>query len=172
MGKFQIDQDLIFPAGYEILIAGGTQIDFIKGAKFISKSAVNLLGEPENPIKIFSSDHTAGGFTILQAKEKSIVRYTVFEDFNTLEDRGWTLTGAVTFYESNVEIDHSSFIRSHCEDGLNIIRSDFTLSNSLVAESAFDGFDADFCKGKVINTRFFKPGNDGMDFSGSSDNHH
>ena len=41
------------------------------------------------------------------------------------------------------------------------------MAESLVSETAFDGFDADFCNGRVINCRFVDLGNDGMDFSGS-----
>ncbi|MCB0847809.1 MAG: hypothetical protein KDE26_31365, partial [Bacteroidetes bacterium] len=158
---------IIIPPGYQVRMVEGTEIDFVQGAKFLSYSPVFLEGGPETPIRITSSDHSANGFTILNTTEESRLNYATFEDFNTLNDRGWSLTGAVTFYESPVSIDNCAFIRSHCEDGLNIIRTTFSLRNSLVSESAFDGFDADFCQGEVINTRFIKPGNDGMDFSGS-----
>jgi len=50
---------------------------------------------------------------------------------------------------------------------LNIIRSNFTLKNSEVSFTASDGFDADFCKGIVENSRFLNTTNDGIDFSGS-----
>ena len=126
-----------------------------------------MMGEEDNPIHIYSEDQSANGFTVMEADEISMLTWVRFEHFNTLNQNGWQLTGAVNFYESNVEIRHCAFLRNHCEDGLNIIRSEFAMSESLVAETAFDGFDADFCKGKVLNCRFVDLGNDGMDFSGS-----
>jgi hypothetical protein len=166
-GKHKLDKDIIIPSGYTVEFLGGTEVDLIKRAKFISKSPVFMKGEAENPVMIKSSDQTANGFTVMEAAEKSIMHWVRFENMNTLDYEGWLLTGAVTFYESDVDIRHCAFLRNHCEDGLNIIRSEFTMVESLVAETAFDGFDADFCKGTIINCRFVDLGNDGMDFSGS-----
>ena len=58
-------------------------------------------------------------------------------------------------------------LRNHCEDALNIIRSEFLLSQSQISETAFDGLDADFCEGKIADCGFAEIGNDAMDFSGS-----
>jgi len=80
---------------------------------------------------------------------------------------GWTLTGAVNFYESDVEITNTTFYRNQCEDALNIIRSDFILKNSIFDYIYSDAFDSDFSTGKVIDTKFTNTGNDAIDFSGS-----
>jgi hypothetical protein len=166
-GKHQVKKSIIIPHEYLVRMAPGVEIDFVNGAGFASQSPIFAMGSKEVPIRISSSDHTATGFTVLQAKEKSELHYVVFDGMNTLQYRGWELTGAVTFYESEVLINRCSFINAKCEDALNLIRSEFELSNSLVRNAAFDGLDVDFCKGRITSCQFENNANDGMDFSGS-----
>ena len=162
-----IDQSIIIPSGYRVHFKAGTVIDFIDSAAFISYSSIHMNGTAVNPIIIKSSDFSANGFTILQASDNSIVNNVKFQQLNTLDYKGWTLTGAVTFYESDVTITNSSFYRNQCEDALNTIRSVFTVQNSTFDYTYGDAFDADFCDGKIINCVYRDIGNDAMDFSGS-----
>ncbi|MEM0996270.1 MAG: right-handed parallel beta-helix repeat-containing protein [Bacteroidota bacterium] len=167
-GKYQTDRDILIPPGYEVWFEPGVELDLIKKAKFISKSYVLIFGTEERPVIIQSSDQSANGFTILQAKRKSEFNYAVFDNLNTLAYKGWNLTGAVTLYESEAYIKNCRFVNNHCEDALNLVRCVFTMENSYVGYTFADGFDADFCNGRVNNCFFYKTGNDGMDFSGST----
>jgi len=168
-GKHKVAKHLIIPEKYTLRIGAGTTLDFINKAGLVSYGPVEMVGNKETPILITSSDKTANGFSVLQAGPKSSkLRYVIFDNFNTLDYAGWTLTGAVNFYESPVNIDHCVFRNNHCEDGLNIVRSNFELKNSSVINTPFDGFDADFCKGLIRNCSFRATDNDGMDFSGSN----
>ena len=169
-GVIQTEKDILIPPGYTVKGMAGTEIDLLKGAKFISKSKVVFDGQEELPILVHSSDGTGMGFTVLQLPdgEKSEFHYTVFENLNTLAYKGWNLTGAVTFYEAEVVFHHCRFVKAKCEDALNIIRSLFTLSHCYVGYSFSDGFDADFCTGSVNNCYFSHTGNDAMDFSGGN----
>ncbi|MFM2375159.1 MAG: hypothetical protein RLZZ165_256 [Bacteroidota bacterium] len=126
-----------------------------------------MFGEQDHPILVTSSDHSANGFTLLQAGGKSEFHYVAFDNLNTLQYQGWNLTGAVTLYESECLFDHARFVNSHCEDALNTIRCVFTFVDSYVGHTYGDGFDADFCTGTLTNASFSHTGNDGMDFSGS-----
>jgi len=166
-GKHTIDEDILIPKGYEVYVEAGTTLDFVYQAAFISKSPIYLMGEADSAIKIYSSDGTGNGFTILQAEDRSKVNHVLFEGWNTLQKGNWQLTGAVNFYESDVDIAHSSFLSNHCEDALNLVRSEFTLSYSKIAETFADGLDADFCKGTINKVRFEDTGNDASDFSDS-----
>lgn len=168
VGKHIVKNDVIVPAGYQLVIAAGASIDFQKGARFLSASPVSLIGSEEQPIRIYSSDQSAQGFTVLQAKGISRLEYVSFEEFGSMEDRSWKLTGAVTFYESEVHMDHCVFTRNHCEDALNLIRCRFSLKNSVISHTFADGLDADFCEGTIRNLYCLRTGNDGMDFSGST----
>ncbi len=166
-GKYQSKENIVIPAGYEVKMEAGCELDLIGGAAFLSKSPVYLRGRADAPIKIYSSDQTANGFTVMESEEKSILTYVLFEDLNTVKKANWTLTGAVNFYESDVEIRSCTFTKNHCEDALNIIRSHFDIDKITVSHTFSDGFDADFCTGTLRNSRFYKTGNDCMDFSGS-----
>ncbi|MCH2022978.1 MAG: right-handed parallel beta-helix repeat-containing protein [Saprospiraceae bacterium] len=164
----QIKQPIIIPEGHSVLIEQGSTIDLINKAFLLSYSAIKFLGSNDAPIKIISSDKTSMGIIILQSKDRSIVEYTSFTDQNTLNYKGWTQTGAITFYESDVDIRYSVFANNYCEDALNIIRSNFTFEKNTISNTFADGFDADFCTGVVNNCYFYKTGNDAIDFSTST----
>lgn len=126
-----------------------------------------MKGTKTSPIKITSSDKLGEGFTIIQSRKESILDYVIFDGLSSLKNNGWSLTGAVVFAESDVSINNCTFTNNNCEDGLNIIQSNFTLTNSTISNTFSDGFDADFCVGSVSNSSFINTGNDGLDFSGS-----
>lgn len=166
-GSYIAQKDIYIPSGYKVFFEAGCHLDLQKKAAFIAASPVFILGTEENPVQIFSSDHTGNGFSILQAGEMSNITYANFDHLNTLKKGDWILSGAVTFFESSVHISHCSFTNNHCEDGLNIVHSEFEFQQSVVANTFSDGFDADFCTGVVNDVIFRQTGNDGMDFSGS-----
>ena len=166
-GKFTITKDIIIPEGYRVVFSEGVELNFIKKAKFISKSPVIMIGTENQPITIKSTDFSANGFTVLQAKDVSKMAYVTFEGFNTVATNGWNLTGAVTFYESDINIKKCRFIKNKCEDGLNIVRAKLDIDGITIGETFSDGLDIDFGTGIIKNAYFYKTGNDGMDFSGS-----
>ncbi len=166
-GKVVMDHPALIPTGYNVHFSKGTTIDLIEKASIISNSAVFMKGTKELPVVITSSDSTSKGFVVLQADNKSILNNVHFEKLNTIDYDGWGHTGAVTFYESDVEINNASFSHNQCEDALNIIRSEFTMNNSSFSKIFGDAFDTDFCNGEIITTTFTNIGNDAMDFSGS-----
>ncbi len=162
-----INKPVILPAGYKVVLQEGDEINLHDSALIISYSPVSIEGQPNNPVVIRSSDGTGNGFTVLQAKEKSIIRHARFDRLNTLNYRGWTLTGAVNFYESDVEIFYSNFENNQCEDALNIIRSDFILDHCKLINTYADALDIDFGSGSITNCEFNYLNNDALDFSGS-----
>ena len=169
-GSFQVKEDLIFPKGYTIRADGGTELDMVEGAKFISRSRMLFNGREEEPIVIRSSDGTGMGLSLLQLPDgqKSEFHFVLFEGLKALEYKGWNHTGAVTVYEAEVLFHNCRFVSNHSEDGLNIVRSIFNLTNCYFGYTFSDAFDADFCNGLVSNCYFSHTGNDAMDFSGGS----
>ncbi|MBE9468383.1 MAG: hypothetical protein IMY72_08710 [Bacteroidetes bacterium] len=167
-GNYTIKNRIIIPAGYKVIFKAGANLNFINHSFFLSYSPVFMQGLRKHPVTIKSTDGTAMGFTVLQAKEKSFIKDAVFENLNTLNYNNWKLTGSVTFYESDVEITSSLFNHNNCEDALNIVRSNFFVHNSSFDNIFADAFDSDFSKGKVLKTFFSYIGNDAIDFSGSN----
>ena len=166
-GLVELNAPLVIPKGYRVYFEAGTQIDLVRRASFISYSPVFMRGTKEEPVVVISSDHTGNGFTVLQAEGRSVMENVRFEEMNTLQYKGWNLTGAVTFYESDVDISEASFINNHCEDALNIVRSDFNLKDSKFDKIWGDAFDSDFSTGVVDGVLFTNIGNDAIDFSTS-----
>ena len=166
-GDYTLRNKLLIPEGKVVVIEPGVDLDMVDSATVISHSHLILKGTAEEPILIHSSDSSANGFNVLQAGQKSYVSHTVFSNLNTLSYQGWSLTGAVNFYESDVDIDFTRFENNHCEDALNIIRSTFLVENSSFYGIYSDAFDSDFCNGLLSQSTFDKIGNDAIDFSTS-----
>ncbi|MBL4709261.1 MAG: CotH kinase family protein [Flavobacteriales bacterium] len=167
LGKYQLTERILIPENRIVVFEAGVELDMINNAAIISHSALQMKGTESGIIKITSSDYSSNGIVVLQANKKSIIKHTIFSKLNTLDYLGWTLSGAVNFYESEVEINHSTFEHNQCEDALNIIRSNFKVNNCKFLNIYADAFDSDFCTGILENSLFDRVGNDAIDFSTS-----
>jgi hypothetical protein len=166
-GVMNISRPVVVPAGYTVTIKAGTKINLADSATFISYSPVFAGGSNEKPVIIKSSDGTAMGFSVLTAERKSVLEHVIFDQLNTLDYDGWTLTGAVNFYESDVDLINVRFMNNRCEDALNIIRSEFNMTDCTFDNIYKDAFDSDFSTGSIYNSLFRDIANDAIDFSGS-----
>ncbi len=153
--------------GYEVIFSAGFEMDIKEGGLIISKSPVFFNGTKDAPIKIFSSSGKGGGMVVLQNKEKSTIKHTSFDGLKNPVFGKWSVTGAVTFYESSVDLTNVSFKNNACEDALNIVRASFTMDSIYFYNTKSDAFDGDFVTGNINNSFFEKLGNDGIDVSGS-----
>ena len=165
--KHTISEKVLVPPHRKLVIEAGAEIDIVNKGSLISYSPIFALGTKDKPILVHSSDSTANGFVVLQATEKSKLTYIIFKNLNTLNYEGWVLTGAVNFYESDVELSNCEFISNHCEDALNIVRSDFKVDKARFYNIYADAFDSDFCTGELANSVFEQVDNDAIDFSTS-----
>lgn len=166
-GKVQLNKGLIIPENSKLVIAPGTEIIMGPNAYLVSHSPVQAQGTEDNPIVIRGTSESTQGFVCL-SKKPSELRYVTFDNLGTMTEYNWRLTGAVTFYNAEVKIEHCTFKNNHCEDGLNTINCYVEMYNSTVENTYSDGFDADFCKGFVNGSTFSNTGNDCIDLSGSA----
>jgi len=166
-GEWGLDRDLIIPEGFVVLCSKGTRIDLSNKASVVSYSPIKFIGTKEEPIVICSGDSTGQGIVVMADSDTNILKSVVFKDLAAPEQIGLEVTGAVTFYESPVEIYSCKFLGNRSEDGLNIIRSEFSIDDTLFAYTFSDAFDGDFTKGDITNSSFLQCGNDGIDISGS-----
>lgn len=167
-GEWTLSSDLVIPKDAHFEIEAGAKIDMIQHAKIISYSPVFFNGTARNPIVINSSDVTSEGIVIMKAKGRSKLSHTLFDELSRPEEEGWRLSGAVTFYESPVDINDCIFSQNKIgDDFLNIVRADFSMKNSQFKNILSDAFDCDFCTGTVSDTKFLTIGNDGIDVSGT-----
>lgn len=166
-GSHEITKDLIIPAGYTIQISPGCMLDFKNEASLLSYATFISNGTKEKPIKFYSSDGTGRGIFISNAAQQSQVRYSTFDNLSNPKSEIWEVSGAVNFHESEVIITNAVFSNNRCEDGLNIIRSSFTMTDTTFEGTQSDAFDGDFVTGTLERCTFINAGNDGIDVSGS-----
>jgi hypothetical protein len=179
-GRHLIDHDLVLPAGYRVHAGPGTRIELTAGASIISRSPIQFTGSQDKPI-IISATSSAGkqkrasttealgqGLLVTQAGGLSLLEYVHFENMDAPSNGNWQVTGAVTFYESDVSVRNSVFANNRSEDALNIVRCTYEIIDSEFRNTFGDAFDADFTKGTIQNTTFINSGNDSIDVSGSN----
>lgn len=163
-GNYSFSENVYIPAGNEVHIEAGVKVT-LKNCGWMSLSPVFIKGSEAEPV-VFEGNN-AQGFTVMNGDLRSSLSYCTFDGFGTQVLPGWMLTGAVNFYESDVDMDHCRMLNNTCEDGLNIIRSDFKLVACEVAHTFSDGFDADYCTGEIIDSQVHHTANDCLDFSTS-----
>lgn len=166
-GNWVVRSDIVIPDEYVLKIDGGTTIDLKQQSSIVSYGPVVLLGSGEAPITIRSSDASGYGIAVLYASERSILHGVIFENLAAPGKGDWRITGAVTFYESDVEIKRSAFRQARAEDALNIVRSKFRIIGSSFSDAASDAIDLDFADGSIIASEFKSCGNDCIDTAGS-----
>lgn len=164
---WKLSKPLRIEKGYKVIVPAGFEMDIEEGGLIISKSPVYFNGEKAALIRIYSSSRNGGGMVVLQASEKSRLNHTIFDGLKNPSYGKWGITGAVTFYESAVELRNVRFQNNGCEDALNIVRTNFTMDNTYFYNTKSDAFDGDFVTGNITESYFENLGNDGVDVSGS-----
>lgn len=167
-GKHILNKSLVIPTGHKVVIEAGCHLEFRNKASLTSYSPIIAKGTKTNPIKFQSSNSSGAGVFVTTTKQKSILTYCHFVNLSNPKLNNWSLSGAVNFHEAEVEIAHCVFRQNRCEDGLNIIRSNFSIRNSVFKDTQSDAFDGDFVKGRIVHSQFINAGNDGIDVSGSN----
>ena len=165
--EITISTPLIIPDGYQFRIVAGTTIDIVNGGKIISHGPLRFIGTEQDPIKIFSSDKKGEGMLVLSGGKPSVLEHVTFDQLTNPKHGYWSITGAVTFYESPVNLENVVIKNNSCEDALNIVRTSFTMKNCTISDTQSDAFDGDFVTGSVMSSKFDNAGNDAIDISGS-----
>ncbi len=169
-GSWTINNKLIIPKGYVFYIEPDTTLNLINSSSIISYSPVHFVGEEKSPIIFKSEDRTGQGISVIRAPSISNLSNLIIQDLGSLSVGGISLTGSLTFYQSDVNIDSVVFDSNKSEDALNIIRSNFNIKNSTFYNTFSDAIDFDFSSGNVDNLEFQNIGNDGIDLSGTKAN--
>ncbi|MCP4090709.1 MAG: hypothetical protein GY746_13120 [Gammaproteobacteria bacterium] len=171
-GQWLIETPLIVPPGYGLIIEQGARLKFGQSAIMLVHGSLQVAGSPESPV-VFSAANGKQwpGLIVMNAEEESLVDYLFVSDTSGVVFKNWVLTGGINFYKSDVKISHSKLINSHGEDALNIIHSQFEITDLIIKGTASDAFDADFSAGSVISSQFLEVGKagggDAVDVSGS-----
>jgi hypothetical protein len=168
-GEWDIRKSLVFPSGYLVTMSEGTRLNLYDNASIISKSRVKWVAvDGHKPIIITSPDLSGHGVFVQGAKERSELHNVHFSNLSAPKLSNSLLSGAVTFYQSDVTINSALFKQNRSgDDYLNIIRSDLDIKKSNFSNVLFDAIDMDFSTGSMQDVSFIKIGNDAIDVSGS-----
>lgn len=165
-GSYTSAKNIVVPKGKPVIIEPGFALSLSQNASLIIFTDVVAKGLKDNPIS-FTTDGTGAGVYIAYGKDITVLEHCTFDNLANPSMHGWELSGAVNIYDTKVAIHNSLFANNRCEDGLNIIRSDFTIDGSTFKDTQSDAFDGDFVNGSIANSSFVNSGNDGIDVSGS-----
>ncbi|MDJ0864990.1 MAG: CotH kinase family protein [Myxococcota bacterium] len=166
-GVWRLERDLIVPAGWVLAAGPGTRLELAGSVRLLSYSPLELVGSERAPVRVVSRGDAGGSVLVLQAGGRSRLEHVRFEGLGEPREPGLNLTGAVTFYESPVTILHAEFASNIAEDSLNVVRTEFVIDDVTFRGATSDAFDADFCRGRIANSRFIANENDAIDVSGS-----
>jgi hypothetical protein len=170
-GNWEVTEPMVVPAGHRLVISPGTTLRFGPDGMILSRSPIIARGTADAPIKLMpKADNRWRGVYVSEAADASLLRHVYVSGTDSLSEGALNLTGAVTFYESPVRIEHSQFEDSVAEDALNIVQSDFQVSDSQFRDSISDAIDVDYSNGRVSRLTFAYIGGDGLDTSGSDIN--
>lgn len=164
-GHWRLSQGLIIPRGYQVIANEGVSLDLVNKGLFVSYSPLQFIGTKNQPIRFSSSDKKGQGLVVFNSEIKSILKNVIFSNLSNPRQGKWSMSGSVSFYESEVSLENIKFINNSSEDALNIIRSNFTMKDSNFKNTFSDAFDSDFSNGKIQNVSFENIGNDAVDVS-------
>lgn len=167
-GVWDVSGDLVLPRDMDLQVPAGVTLRFSKGSILYSSGAVDLLGEANAPIILTGQDPGGwGGMMISNAANFSHWEYATIEKTTGIDRSGWTLTGGINFYKSNIYLDHVLLGNNQTEDAINVIHSSFKFFNSTFSSTYADAFDGDFSEGLIENCVFSNIAGDAVDISGT-----
>ena len=166
-GIWNVTGDLIIPEGITLQISPGTVLKFETGAILLTRGAVNLAGAPDAPVILTAQQDTWGGVIVLNSTKESSWKYAVVEQTAGIDRNGWILTGGITFYQSNIRLEHALIGNNQTEDAINVIHGQFFFTDSEFANTTADAFDSDFSEGEIVGCYFHDITGDAVDVSGT-----
>ena len=173
-GEWSVTSFIKPPEGIGLSVPRGTTLSFDERAGMLVRGHVEMVGTDDAPITLKARDPNVGwaGLTVMKAnywsgKGRSTLDHVNVYNTNNARYQGWHVTGAITFYKSDVDLRSVVFDGTLAEDALNVVHSDFTMNSVNMSNTTSDGFDCDFVTGSIDDSTFDRIGGDGIDFSGS-----
>ena len=176
-GQWQVPDSIVVPEGYSLTIPAGTILQFPPEAALIAHGPLHLQGTEGERIVLepIATENDRGkwqGVAVVNADSPSDWAYVSIRNTTGISRPGWELTGGVTFYRSDIRMDHCRFEGAQGEDALNIVHSQLDLKDISILDTASDAFDADFANG-IVRGGLFQDigkagGGDAIDISGST----
>lgn len=175
-GIYKIENNIIFPEGYELIINAGVELNMSKNISIIIKGDLHVLGTKQEKVIIKGDKNLPFGViaSIGYGAQNSRVEHLEISHGSEAMIDGKYISGALCFYHQNVTINNLTCFSNFADDGLNIKYGDIEIQNSTFYDNLADQIDLDFCSGLIDNC-YFSCSNgdingDGLDLSGSTIN--
>jgi hypothetical protein len=127
-----VDQIYLASQGEKLLVLPGVKLDFISDGQLISSIPTFFLGQSDNPVKIFSSDHQGKGILISNVSDISKIAFTQIKDL----DEGLTL------YRSPAILNHVTL------DQIKLVNTQAKIQTIALSHS-FNALQADFSQSEI-----------------------
>lgn len=176
-GTWKVRGCVVIPRGYRLSVEAGTTLRFEDSGCLVAFGPTLFEGRADAPVVLEGLPVRDGGsgmwqgVVIHRAPTRSRWSHVAVRNTTGIGIGAWSMTGGTTFYMSDVDISDATFTGNAGEDALNIVHSDFTLTDTVISSTASDGLDADFTTGTIVGGSFedigVSGGGDGVDVSGS-----
>lgn len=171
-GLHMINDDLIFPKGYQIFIQPGAKLYLSKQASIVSYGKITALGTSAKPITVKAQDSSKPfGVFALVNEDAGGSKFEYFHISGGSETRidGLYLSGMFSVYHADdVIVKNSIFKNAQADDALNFKYSNSSVYDSLFENNSADAIDFDYMSGEISGNTFINNGNDSVDTSGST----
>ncbi|MCK8479537.1 right-handed parallel beta-helix repeat-containing protein [Psychroserpens algicola] len=153
----------------DLSLSPGITLDLNGHHIILVSGHIRAVGEATNAITITNSSEAHSSIVVKQSKTPNKFAYVNISKLSNFDDSYWHLPAGITFYESEVLMNHVAFESNRAgDDFVNFFRcSDFNLSNVSFTNVNADAIDSDFSNGTIDNCNFLNIGNDAVDGSGS-----
>jgi len=165
-GNWIIDSPMVINGDLEI--QSGAHLQFSNDSYLIVNGSITALGKSKDSITFKPLNDSWKGLYVLNADKKSTLVNVSMNNISALESGVLKLSGAITFYKSDVDLNNVSIYNIYAEDALNIVESSYSLKSIFIDNSISDGLDSDFSDGNIELSEFSNIGGDALDFSGSN----
>ena len=173
-GSWEVRKPLVLPEGYGLAVSPGTRLQFHEKSFLLVRGPLRLKGTQAAPVILESAGGKASswlGIVVMDSPQPSVWSHVSVLRTSGIQLGSWSLTGGVSFYRSDIRMEHCVLEGNRGEDALNIIHSQFQLDDVRIENTVSDGFDSDYSEG-VVNGGVFRNigsagGGDAIDVSGS-----
>lgn len=168
-GEQHINETVIIPAGYTILLQPNSYFLLAPGVSLVSYSPI--IADGTNGVISFDSADPAkpfGVIAVFDAERPSELRNIRVRHGSDAYLDGQYVSGAASFIRSEVRIFDGIFSENRAEDGLNVRYATTTIENTQFLDNAHDGVDLDFSHGNVTGNVFERNGDQGIDLGSSA----
>jgi len=167
--EYIIDKPILVPENHNLIILAGADLKFSEDSNIlIYNGSLKILGEKNNKVNISALGSNWGGIHVIGNNKNSEINYANFSKLNYFQNSEFNLSGAINFYNSNIEINNSVFDLSNSEDSINFIKSIFSVNDTTFSNTKSDAIDSDYSIGNIKNSKFINIGGDAIDTSGSN----